>query len=160
MDEDPAPGRRPRTMGAWHRYRARMEERPFVAAWQGVVLATLSVTVVGGLLVRITDPGAFATIWDGMWWAAQTVTTVGYGDRLPTSPMGRLIGVVVMLVGVAFLTVTTAAIVSVFAESRSRRAASGPDDPLRRDLERLDRRLDELMAEVRAVRERMDERER
>lgn len=131
-----------------------------MAAWQGVTAATLLVTVAGGLLVRVTDPAAFGSIWDGMWWAAQTVTTVGYGDQLPSPPLGRLVAVLVMMFGLAFLTVTTAAIASLFAESARRRRESGGDHPLHDDLDRLGRRLDGLAAEVRALREQMDRRER
>ncbi|RNL17018.1 hypothetical protein C9409_14740, partial [Xanthomonas vasicola pv. vasculorum] len=40
-------------------------------------------------MMRITDPQAFPNIWKGMHWAVQTVTTVGYGDVVPTSPAGR-----------------------------------------------------------------------
>ena len=54
------------------------------------------------------------TFGDGLWWAATTVTTVGYGDRFPTTPLGRLIAVVLMLVGIALLGVITATIATWF----------------------------------------------
>ena len=50
--------------------------------------------------MRVTDAREFPNIGDGLWWAVQTVTTVGYGDRVPTSPGGRLIAALVMLVGI------------------------------------------------------------
>ena len=42
--------------------------------------------------------------WDGLWWAVTTMTTVGYGDITPETDAGRMIGIVVMLVGIGFLT--------------------------------------------------------
>ena len=50
----------------------------------------------------------------GLWWAVQTVTTVGYGDHTPVTVSGRLVAAFVMLVGIGFLTVVTAAITSTF----------------------------------------------
>ncbi len=51
------------------------------------------------------------------WWAAVTVTTVGYGDIYPTTVGGRIIAIVVMLVGVGFLAVLTATIASYFVKT-------------------------------------------
>jgi voltage-gated potassium channel len=140
------------TRAASRAYFDRLQRRPFVAAWQGVATATLLVTVLGGMLVRLTDAATFGSIWEGMWWAAQTVTTVGYGDVLPESALGRLVAVLVMMVGVAFLTVTTAAIASLFAESTRRRIARQREDPVHVEVERLHERLDEVMAELRMLR--------
>ena len=64
---------------------------------------------------------------DGLWWAAQTVTTVGYGDNVPMNLPGRLLAVFVMLMGIGFLTVVTAAITSTFV-ARARRARQPPSD--------------------------------
>ena len=44
-----------------------------------IVTATAVIVVVGGVLIRIIDHEEYATVWVGMWWALQTVTTVGYG---------------------------------------------------------------------------------
>jgi voltage-gated potassium channel len=67
-----------------------------------IATVTIAVTVTAGILMRVTDPREFPNIGDGLWWAIQTVTTVGYGDRVPTSPGGRLIAALVMLVGIGF----------------------------------------------------------
>jgi voltage-gated potassium channel len=56
----------------------------------------------------------------GVWWAVVTVTTVGYGDVYPTTVAGRIVAIVLMLVGVGFLAVLTATIASRFVkEDRS-----------------------------------------
>ena len=38
--------------------------------------------------MRWVDKDDFSSVWDGMWWAVQTVTTVGYGDAVPTTVAG------------------------------------------------------------------------
>jgi voltage-gated potassium channel len=86
-----------------------------------------------------------------MWWGIQTVTTVGYGDVTPKAPIGRLVGVGVMLEGIAFLTITTAVITSTFvarAESeRSDAADAGRSEVLER-LDELKERFDRLEASL------------
>jgi voltage-gated potassium channel Kch len=79
-----------------------------------------------------------------MWWALQTVTTVGYGDVTPRHAAGRFVGVVVMLEGIAFLAITTAVITSTFVAraERERAIVEGAEDAALE--ERLDARFDEL----------------
>ena len=72
------------------------------------------ITVGAGLLMTVVDRENFPSIGSGLWWAVQTVTTVGYGDDVPTNLTGRLVAVLVMLLGIAFLTVITASITSTF----------------------------------------------
>jgi voltage-gated potassium channel Kch len=109
-----------------------------------IVTATAVIVVGGGVLIRLIDHTEYPSIWVGMWWALQTVTTVGYGDVTPKHPSGRLVGVVVMLEGIAFLTITTAVITSTFVAraERERAIAEGADDAALE--ERLDARFDEL----------------
>ena len=64
-----------------------------------IVIATAAtvITVGAGLLMTLVDGENFPSIGSGLWWAVQTVTTVGYGDDVPTSLAGRLVAVLVML---------------------------------------------------------------
>lgn len=71
-----------------------------------VALATLFLTVIAGAVQSTVDTRDFATFWDGVWWAVVTVTTVGYGDLYPHTVPGRIIGIVVMLLGIGFLAVS------------------------------------------------------
>ena len=48
-----------------------------------IVTATLLIVVVGGVLMRVLDHTEYGSIWLGMWWVLETVTTVGYGDLTP-----------------------------------------------------------------------------
>jgi voltage-gated potassium channel len=116
-----------------------------------IVVATALTTVVGAVLVRLFDHKDFHDIGTALWWALQTVTTVGYGDITPKTWVGRAIGSAVILYAVAFLTILTAAITTSFIERAraQRQAALGHEDPMvaRLDdivdrLERLERRLD------------------
>ena len=121
-------------------------ENPRMAA---VVIAsvTTSMTVVAGVLMRFVDHDNFPTIGGGLWWAVQTVTTVGYGDDVPTNDLGRLLATAVMLLGIGFVTVITASITGAFVTRSSRERevadvaadASAADDDVRSINERLDR---------------------
>jgi len=79
-----------------------------------VALATLVLVFVAGAVQATVDQGEFGTYWDGVWWAAVTVTRVGYGDLYPTTVAGRLVAITLMLVGIGFLAVLTATIASRF----------------------------------------------
>jgi voltage-gated potassium channel len=129
-----------------------LREPPSVrAAARVIVVATAVVVVGGGVLMRVLDHDEYSNIWVGMWWALQTVTTVGYGDVTPKNPSGRIIAAFVMLQGIAFVTIVIAAITSTFvaraARERGIAQAAGEDAADLRVEERLDdidRRLDRL----------------
>ncbi|MBE9216937.1 ion transporter [Plectonema cf. radiosum LEGE 06105] len=56
--------------------------------------------------------------WDGLWWTITTITTVGYGDKYPTTPTGKLIAVVVMLVGTVALEFSRLLIFSILIDKK------------------------------------------
>ncbi|MGN9839665.1 ion channel [Nonomuraea sp. H19] len=72
---------------------------------------------------RDNADGNIKTISDALWWSLTTMTTVGYGDRFPVTPEGRLVAAVLMITGIALLGVVTAAIASWFVERFERAAA-------------------------------------
>ena len=87
-----------------------------------------------------------------MWWAAQTVTTVGYGDVTPANPAGRIIGVFVMLYGIAFVTIFVAAITSIFVARAAEERGIAEDQAEQRIEAKVDvigQRLDQLEALLR-----------
>jgi voltage-gated potassium channel len=99
------------------------------------------------LRFRLVDPADFDSVGQGMWWAVQTVTTVGYGDIVPTKVGGRLIGAILMLSGIGFLTVVTAVVTAAFLETVRRRMG----DPGHSE---VIEKLDELSARLHALEER------
>ena len=70
--------------------------------------------VLFGVAERLPDPTTLPTVWRGMWWAIETVTTVGYGDVVPQQTAGKVIAGVLMVGGLSLLSVVTAAITSGF----------------------------------------------
>ena len=129
-----------------------LSQPPSVRTAVGVIVtATAVVVVAGGVLMRLLDHGEYSNIWVGIWWALQTVTTVGYGDVTPEHASGRIIAAFVMLQGIAFLAITTAAITSTFVaraskERESARAADEDDSDAQIEarLESIDQRLERL----------------
>ena len=116
-----------------------MERKPLTAgrAARVIGLATLAVTLLGGTVIRFADHRNFSDIGQGLWWAVQTVTTVGYGDLVPNNTLGRLVGTVVMITGIGFLTVITATITSTFIEQARGRTESSATDELAAKLDQI-----------------------
>lgn len=109
-----------------------------------IASVTVAVTIISAVLIHFTDPKNFPNIGDGLWWAIQTVTTVGYGDLVPASTLGRLVAALVMLVGIGFLTVITASITSTFIETARRRIEGTATDALTAKLDQIAARLDAI----------------
>lgn len=105
---------------------------------------TLAVTILSGITMWLVDEDEFPTAGSGMWWAVQTVTTVGYGDAVPTTVAGRIMATVIMVVGIGFLTVITASITAVFVESARRRLARDRGESLDARLDQIAERLDRI----------------
>jgi voltage-gated potassium channel Kch len=108
-----------------------------------IVSTTVIVVVIGGVLMRLLDHAEYDNVWVGMWWAVQTVTTVGYGDVTPTRVSGRIVATFVMLEGIAFLTIIIAVITSTFIARAARERAESVGEGVH-ELAGLEARLDEL----------------
>ncbi len=81
------------------------------------VLALVTV-LGGGVAFASVEKGQDLSAWDGVWWAIVTVTTVGYGDTYPHTTAGRIIAIVVMLVGIGFVAILTAAAAERFVQAQ------------------------------------------
>jgi voltage-gated potassium channel len=119
-----------------------------------VIATVTTIATVGfGLLMTAIDHKNFTTVGQGLWWSVQTVTTVGYGDLVPTNTSGRLVAAVVMLLGLAFLSVITAAITSSFVaratEERAKRTGGGAAPATEHDVRDINERLDRIEALLR-----------
>lgn len=111
---------------------------PYLAA------VTATVTMLAALAVRLLARGEFGTFGESIWWAAQTVTTVGYGDVIPSTAFSKVIAVLVMFFGIATLSLTTAVVTSIVMSSSHERSAAPGEDPYMEALGRIERRLEEL----------------
>ena len=133
--------------------RTRMEDRLRTAiasrrAFPYLALATAVLSALVGVLMTVIDHRDFPTVGDGLWWAVQTLTTVGYGDIVPHTSWGRLLGSLVIIMGATFLAFLTASVTSMFiaaereqSEREERRAGGAEEDALQVALARIDERL-------------------
>jgi voltage-gated potassium channel len=121
--------------------------KPRVAASIIAVLWVMAI-VIFGIVEHLVDPESFDTVWLGMWWATQTVTTVGYGDVVPRAADGQLIATVLMVGGLSLFAVVTGAITSAFVtRAENERRASG-EDPLMAKLDQLSTELEALRTQI------------
>jgi voltage-gated potassium channel len=112
-----------------------------------IAIATISITVASGVVMTVIDRENYPSLGSALWWAVQTTTTVGYGDHVPTTTAGRLLAALVMLFGIGFLAVITAAITSTFV-ARTAQRADGLDTETStsEQVRELDRRLERIEA--------------
>ena len=112
-----------------------------------IAAASTAITIVAGIAVALVEHERYPSIGTGLWWAAQTVTTVRYGDNVPVTFAGRLVAVLVMFFGIGFLTVITAAITSTFvSRSRPDRPSLDAETATAEQVRQLDSRLERIEA--------------
>jgi voltage-gated potassium channel len=87
----------------------------------GISLVAVAFTLAAAVLMRIAEPQTFQDFGSAVFWAAQTVSTVGYGDSVPVTGLGRTLAVVVMLFGVALVPAITSLVVAVFINQHTGR---------------------------------------
>jgi voltage-gated potassium channel Kch len=109
-----------------------------------IALTTTVVTIASGAAMRLVDAHEFPSLGAGLWWAAQTVTTVGYGDVVPHSTAGRLVAVAVMICALAFVTVVTASITAALIEQERKRRIANPEPTQNREHKEILDRLQRL----------------
>jgi voltage-gated potassium channel len=108
-------------------------------------LIVFTVVVGGGVVFVAVEPGQDLSAWDGLWWAAETVTTVAYGDIYPTTALGRIVATAVMTAGIGFVALLTGALAQHFLYGGSEGAAPDPGEAeMMRKLEELSSQITEL----------------
>jgi voltage-gated potassium channel len=116
-----------------------------------IVTATAVVVVGAGFLITLVDGEEYSNLGVGMWWALQTVTTVGYGDVAPREVSGRIVAGGVMLYGIAFIAIVTAVITSTFVARAAREHEEAHAKEQLSDRELIEKRFDELERKLDAI---------
>lgn len=143
-------------MGQWNLLERRVarfiREPPSVREAAGVIVTATVVVVVGaGFLITLVDSEEYSNLGIGLWWALQTVTTVGYGDVAPSEVSGRIVAGAVMLYGIAFIAIVTAVITSTFVARAAREHEAAEAREALSDRELMERRFDELERKLDAI---------
>lgn len=106
-----------------------------------------------GFIISGIDP-AFNSPLDGIWWAWVTITTVGYGDLVPSTTTGRLFGAFLILMGIALFSMLTASFSVFFIEQDEKEMLAREDDNIRRiarienQLERIETQLERTLSHL------------
>ncbi len=97
----------------------KLKSNPTIRA----VLLIFVITFIAAALVAFFEGKAntqFSSFWDAVWWVLVTISTVGYGDKVPITPEGRVVAIFIMLFGIALLSVITATISSILVTRKIR----------------------------------------
>jgi voltage-gated potassium channel len=117
------------------------------AVWM-IAAVTVIIALGGGILMRLLDKEDFSSIGEALWWSLQTVTTVGYGDVVPHNAEGRVVAGFVMLAGIGFIAVITAAVTASLIESARSPGRRSDAATANEHLERIEARLAAIEARL------------
>jgi voltage-gated potassium channel len=99
----------------------RSEAGPISAALFILVTLLIAASSFVYLAERDAQPEVFASVPDAMWWAIVTMTTVGYGDMVPVTPLGKFVGGVIAIIGVGMVALPAGMLASGFSEQLHQR---------------------------------------
>jgi len=119
-------------------------------------LIVFTVVVGGGVIFVAVEPGQRLSIWDGLWWAMETVTTVAYGDIYPTTALGRIVASIVMTTGIGFVALLTGALAQRFLHGGN---SDAPPQSTASEDEMM-RKLGEMSNQIAELRRALDDRRR
>lgn len=105
--------------------------------------ASSIVIIMAGVMIAGLDP-AINSPSEGIWWAWVTVTTVGYGDLVPATNVGRFFAAILILIGLGLISLLTASMATLSLERAGARNKKFSDDEARQRLDLLQRQLDRL----------------
>lgn len=98
-----------------------LEARPLASVLALFLIVLFLASAAMYLLERDSQPGSFGTLPAALWWAVVTLTTTGYGDEVPQSGLGHLLGAFVMICGIATFGLWTGILATGFAAESRRR---------------------------------------
>jgi voltage-gated potassium channel len=123
-----------------------------------LAVVTFALGLLAGFVVTLLDKKDFPTFGTGVWWAIVTLGTVGYGDVVPHTPWGRVVGSLVIVIGVTFIAYLTATVTSAFvsaAEEEARQEERKREEASEAETREL---LRGLKAQLDAIEARLEER--
>jgi voltage-gated potassium channel len=128
-----------------------------------VIVLALATWFIAGLAVTDAErgyPGAnIEGVGDGWWWALTTMSTVGYGDQYPVSTAGRIVGVALMIMGVALLGTITAMLASNFNGARNKEAQENEIESISIE-HQISSKLDSVLSELESLKKQVSEQEK
>ncbi|HEY6605515.1 MAG TPA: potassium channel family protein [Gaiellaceae bacterium] len=120
-----------------------------------LALVTLGLGLLAGFVVTLVDRKDFPTFGEGVWWAIVTLGTVGYGDIVPHTAPGRVVGSAVIVLGVTFIAFLTATVTSAFVSAAERQLREdernreeAAEEEMRETLRLLKLQLDTIEAKL------------
>jgi voltage-gated potassium channel len=122
----------------------------------GLAVTFVALAFVGAIVIEIVDRHDFSSFGSAVWWALQTVTTVGYGDVVPTTVVGRVVGGVEMVLGVSFIAFLTAGVTSTVIHRAQQGTQEADRAYLERETERILDALTETRVKIVALDKRLD----
>lgn len=122
----------------------------------GLAATTLGLALVAALVIQITDKNDFPSFGLAVWWALQTVTTVGYGDVVPTTGLGRVVGGLTMVIGASFIAFLTAGVTSTVIQRGQAAAQEVERAQSERDLQTIVGALTETRDAIAAMDKRLE----
>jgi voltage-gated potassium channel Kch len=121
-----------------------------------LALVTLLLGLLAGFVVTLVDKKDFPTFGDGVWWAIVTLGTVGYGDIVPHTAWGRVVGSLVIVVGVTFIAFLTATVTSAFVSAAEQEARASEQERELAAEETTQELLRGIKAQLDAIEARLD----
>jgi voltage-gated potassium channel len=144
-----------------HRRTTLIERRINKIADARSITLALAITFIGlafagAIAIRFLDEKSFPTFGSAFWWALQTVTTVGYGDVVPTGATGKVIGSIEMVLGVSFISFLTAGVTSAIVQRSQDRRLEEQHERVLEENRRLAESLNEIRTAIAELDARLD----
>ena len=129
-------------VGKWY------ERLTLFRAIRTILAIAMTLVLIAAVLARAIEPETFTSIGLALWWAVTTVTTVGYGDVVPQSTEGRLVGAALMLTGLSLIPLLVSVVVSILTAKRAQEQHLSDVRNLE-ELTQLLARIEERLSELR-----------
>lgn len=120
-----------------------------------IILSLFVIICAGSIAILVLDEssrGGINTPMDAVWYVITTISTVGYGDVVPESFGGKVVGIILMFVGVGFFSLLTAYLSSLFMEEHEEE-----EDEIKNKITSMEKSVDEMKSEIKELKELLKE---